>query len=123
MLIIKLLLVGLGGFCGAILRYAVSRWIENRTSSTLPTATLFINIAGSFLLGVLLGLDLTKTWFLLCGTGILGAFTTFSTFKLEAIQLHINKHRKSFTYYVLASYFFGICLAYTGFKFGRWFML
>lgn len=114
----KLLLVGAGGFIGAILRHGISQWISKRTVSALPVATLFVNLLGSFVLGLITGLDLSKFWVLFLGTGILGAFTTFSTFKLESIQLRFKKNWKTFILYTVLSYTLGITLAWTGFQLG-----
>ncbi|WLR46495.1 fluoride efflux transporter CrcB [Halobacillus litoralis] len=114
----KLLLVGAGGFIGAILRYGISQWISKRTVSTLPVATLFVNLLGSFTLGLLTGLDLSNFSVLFLGTGILGAFTTFSTFKLESVQLRFKKNWKIFVLYTVLSYTLGIALAWTGFQLG-----
>ncbi|MEC3884939.1 fluoride efflux transporter CrcB [Halobacillus sp. HZG1] len=115
---IKLILVGAGGFIGAVLRYGISQWIGKRTASTLPVATLFVNLLGSFILGLLTGLDLSTFWVLFGGTGVLGALTTFSTFKLESVQLHFKKNWKTFILYTVLSYTFGIALAWTGFQLG-----
>ncbi|MYL48191.1 fluoride efflux transporter CrcB [Halobacillus litoralis] len=117
----KLLLVGAGGFIGAILRYGISQWINKRTTSALPVATLFVNLLGSFVLGLLTGLELSTFWVLFGGTGILGAFTTFSTFKLESVQLHFKKNWKTFVLYTVLSYTLGIALAWTGFQLGGFF--
>ncbi|MCU0243025.1 MAG: CrcB family protein, partial [Vicinamibacteria bacterium] len=77
------LLVGLGGFLGAIARYAVARWVGGITDARFPWGTFLINVSGSFLLGVIGGLlaerlvphgDAVR---LALGVGFLGAFTTF----------------------------------------------
>ena len=120
MMLLKVLLVGVGGFVGAILRYQISQWIHLFSKSDLPIATLYVNILGSFLLGLLTGFDLSEVWILLCGTGILGAFTTFSTFKLEAIQLHLKQKWKTFAIYIITSYSAGIGLAFAGFQIAQW---
>lgn len=115
-MLLKILLVGIGGFVGAIFRYQISQWVHRFSESDLPVATLFVNGLGSFLLGLVTGLDLSEVWVLLCGTGGLGAFTTFSTFKLEAIQLHFQQKWKTFAIYIITSYGAGIGLAYAGFQ-------
>jgi fluoride exporter len=120
MILLKIFLVGVGGFVGAILRYQVSQWIHHFSKSDLPLPTLCVNILGSFLLGLLSGFDLAEFWVLLCGTGVLGAFTTFSTFKLEAIQLHLKQKWKNLAIYIITSYSAGIGLAYAGFNFAQW---
>ncbi|MDP7313096.1 MAG: CrcB family protein, partial [Candidatus Thalassarchaeaceae archaeon] len=72
-----LLLVAVGGACGAVARYAITEWIP----SDFPWGTLVVNVLGSFLLGVLIAVGITNEQvtpeiLLLVGTGALGAFTT-----------------------------------------------
>jgi len=79
-----IIIVGLGGFIGAILRYLVSGWIQNGFTS-FPTGTLSVNVIGSFFLSVILYLSENKGLFseetrVFLTIGILGAFTTMSTF-------------------------------------------
>ncbi|MBB3905807.1 fluoride efflux transporter CrcB [Anoxybacteroides rupiense] len=113
------LLVAIGGFFGAIARFSINNWLKRSGSTPFPTGTFVINLAGAFLLGYILGKELNQGWQLLLGTGFMGAFTTFSTFKLEAIQLHANRKRKMFLLYLGASYLFGILLAFLGMKLGQ----
>jgi len=77
-------LVGIGGAIGAILRYAVGRWIE---SERLPVATFVVNVLGSFLLGLLVFLGVGDTAGLLFGVGLCGSFTTYSSFSVETVRL------------------------------------
>ncbi|CEA05435.1 Putative fluoride ion transporter CrcB [Metalysinibacillus saudimassiliensis] len=72
------LLVGVGGMLGATLRYAVSLIIVS------PFATLLVNLIGAFVLAVILTQTKRSLFF---GTGVLGSFTTFSTFSYELTQL------------------------------------
>jgi len=88
------LLVGIGGGVGALLRYQVTKWINKATPHIpFPLATLFINVSGSFLLGWFtrsLGLyfpNLGPAPMFLLGTGVCGAYTTFSTFSYETTTL------------------------------------
>jgi CrcB protein len=89
----KVLLVGVGGFLGSILRYGiggmVGRW---KAGWTFPLETLLINVIGCLVLGLLAGLSESRGMF--SGTtraflfiGLLGGFTTFSTFGYETFQL------------------------------------
>jgi len=111
-------LVAIGGFFGAISRFSLSNLFKSKMSSAFPFATLTVNLLGSFLLGIIIGANLESTWRLLLGTGFMGAFTTFSTFKLENIILYSNKNRKMLVLYLGVSYTFGILLAYLGMKMG-----
>lgn len=82
--------VALGGALGAVCRLLISTWIG--APDRFPWATLFINIAGSFGIGLVSGLGLGQAWFeqwgrFLLMTGLLGGFTTFSAFSLETVAL------------------------------------
>jgi fluoride exporter len=92
----KLLLIAAGGAVGAVSRYALSGVVQNRAAeSTFPWGTMVVNVAGCLAIGFLWILIAEKSvlsprWQLLLATGLLGAFTTFSTFSLETVEL-INK--------------------------------
>jgi CrcB protein len=111
-------LVAVGGFCGAISRYGVGLW-ANRRPSRLPWGTLAVNLLGSFLLGIIIGSHVGGMIPLLLGTGYMGAFTTFSTFKLECVQLGRKKDWGALAAYLLLSYGAGLLLAFAGFWFGQ----
>lgn len=76
---------------GAPLRYELDGLVGQRVDGVFPWGILLINVAGSFLLGLLTGLGLHhglgKTPRLVLGTGFCGAFTTFSTFSFETVRL------------------------------------
>ncbi|EKN70045.1 CrcB protein [Neobacillus bataviensis LMG 21833] len=110
--------VGVGGIFGAISRYFLGSMISRNTSSSFPIGTWFINVIGSFSLGLLAILHIEKSipeWvWLLVGTGFLGAFTTFSTFGYETIQLLQQKETKKALLYITSSVVVGVLLAWIG---------
>lgn len=84
--------VAIGGAFGSVLRYLVSIWFLEKVGAGFPWGTFTINVSGAFLIGVVL--ELADTWAgfspyvrLLCATGILGGYTTFSTFAYETYIL------------------------------------
>lgn len=81
------LLVVLGAIIGVPLRYLVDRVLRVHYGATLPWGTFAVNVAGSVLLGLLVGAAAPPPVFALVGTGFCGALTTYSTFGLETVQL------------------------------------
>jgi fluoride exporter len=92
---VNIMAVGIGGALGAITRFYVGTIVVKYFPYELPLATLIVNILGSFLIGLLVGLFLTLTPpdYLkgLLITGFLGALTTYSTFAIESFML-LNNH-------------------------------
>jgi CrcB protein len=87
-----LILIGLGGFAGAIARYVVDGIVAERVSGAFPWGTLVVNVSGSFVLGLLFALTVDRA--ILPAEirgpvliGFIGAYTTFSTYMLESWQL------------------------------------
>lgn len=78
------LLVGFGGVIGALARYAVSSLVEE---SRFPLSTVLVNVVGSFLLGLVSFAGPGESLALFVGVGVCGAFTTFSTFSVDTVQL------------------------------------
>ncbi len=103
------LLVGGGAMLGGVSRCALGQlW----PSSGFPWTTLLINLTGSFLLGLLLTVNqpaLPASYRLLLGTGLLGAYTTFSTFSYETVALVQQHSYLTAASYVVASLL--LCLA------------
>ena len=119
------LLVGAGGALGAMARYGVSVGLARLLSSSFPIATLAVNIAGSLLMGVLVGLlaRFLPGWQdearLFIAVGMLGGFTTFSSFSLDTIVLIERGALVQAMLYVVLSVV--VCLAglYLGLLFTR----
>ncbi|CAN5614533.1 fluoride efflux transporter CrcB [soil metagenome] len=87
----SVLYVALGGAIGAAARYLVSNWMASWLGSDFPWGTFFANISGSFLIGIVLvlveGGSLPAEARLFVAVGILGGYTTFSSFSYESLQL------------------------------------
>lgn len=114
------LAVGCGGFIGAITRYLLSIFINRFNNSEFPISTLIINVAGSFLIGLLTELLIiqfpdNKRLQLFLTTGILGGFTTFSTFSLETIKLYQNGN----SFFAIANVLLSIVFCLVGVLLGK----
>jgi CrcB protein len=79
-------LVGLGGAIGSIARWGVSEAMPTETGE-VPWATIAVNLLGAFLLGALIAASVETETLLFLGTGLLGGFTTMSTFGIETVRL------------------------------------
>ncbi len=80
----EVVLVGIGGVFGAWFRYVVSQLLASRS---FPWATLVVNVLGSFVLGIMLFAGVSRPVTLLVGIGFCGAFTTFSSFSYQTVEL------------------------------------
>ena len=115
----KYLVVALGGAAGAVTRYAVGGWAQARFGSGWPYGTFLINISGSFVLGLFATLALrcawSEYWRLLIAMGFLGAYTTFSTFTFESLQLiSEGKQYRAAALNMVGSRVVGFLAAYLG---------
>lgn len=107
--------VAIGGFFGALLRFQVSQWIHTKWKREKFIATFFINSIGSFLLGLFLGTSYGSFTTELIAVGFLGAFTTFSTFSFEVVQLFEQRRMKTALIYAISSCVISIFFAFIGY--------
>ena len=109
-----LLLVAVGAAVGAPLRYLTDRAIQARYGSAFPWGTFAVNVAGSLLLGLLVGLPVAPWLASLLGTGFCGALTTYSTFSYEVLRLGRAGERSAAAAYAIGSVLAGIGAAWAG---------
>ncbi len=90
-MLVNVLLVAVGGGLGAAARYLAGLWIVARLGADFPWGTFFVNVTGSFLIGIILvlveGGELPPGARLFLAVGVLGGYTTFSSFSYETLQL------------------------------------
>jgi CrcB protein len=111
---VTVVLVVLGAVVGAPLRYLTDRAIQSRHDSVFPWGTLTVNVAGSLLLGFLVGLPAGQEAAALVGTGFCGALTTYSTFSYETLRLVQGGARFYAAVNIVASVVAGLGAAYSG---------
>jgi CrcB protein len=115
----KLALVALGGGFGALIRFLLSGWIQANNATTFPFGTFTVNILGCFLIGIAwatLSSHPQNLWTPFLMIGILGGFTTFSTFGLESIQFYQAGKTGILLAYVLLSNIVGLLAVLVGIK-------
>lgn len=118
----QILLVGIGGGTGSILRYLASYWIsKNIPTSYFPLATFAVNISGCLLMGIFTGFSLKYLLFnndlrYLLMAGFCGGYTTFSAFSAENIFLLEKGEFVTFATYLLVSIVLGLIAFYIGYQ-------
>ncbi|MFP3947562.1 MAG: fluoride efflux transporter CrcB [Gemmatimonadota bacterium] len=114
-----ILYVALGGALGAVARYGISGWVHTVAGTLLPWGTLFVNVAGSFLLGFSIRYleftTVTPELRAALTVGFLGAFTTFSTYSYETVALLQEGAWARAATYALGSLITGILFVLAGF--------
>ena len=112
------LLVFVGGGFGSVARYIIGKYLNN-VENAIPYGTFFVNILGSLLIGIILGLaikndTLSSNQTLFLATGFCGGFTTFSTFAYENHSFLKSGDFMSFAVYTIASFAVGFLAVFLG---------
>jgi len=119
--LVTLAAVAAGGALGAVARYTVSTWVQDLLGSGFPWGTLSVNAAGSLILGAVFGAvergTLAPEVQSLLAVGLLGSFTTFSTFSLESLRMIQGGDSARAVAYAGASVVLGVAFAALGMRF------
>jgi fluoride exporter len=108
--------VGVLGGCGALARFGLTLFVADRIHPHFPAGTLAVNVSGAFLLGLLAGAAVDGDARLLVGVGLLGSYTTFSTWMVETQRIgEAGKHRIAVLNVVLSA-----ALGLAAAALGRW---
>jgi len=99
---------------GAVLRHVVDAVVTARTSRVVPWGIFVVNISGAFALGLLAGSDAGGDAVRVIGTGLLGAYTTFSTWMLQVRTLLRDGRRRTAASYLIASLLAGLLAVLVG---------
>lgn len=117
--VFQVLLVGLGGMLGSIMRIGASLVFARKIFGHFPAGTFAVNIAGSLLIGMLMALferhAYPVNWQFFLVTGFCGGFTTFSALSYESLQLIRQNEWGILILYVLLSVAFGVAAAAVGY--------
>lgn len=115
-----LVVIGLGllGGAGAVARFMIDGGIAGRLGTAFPVGTLVVNLLGSFVLGLLAGAALPVRTSQVLTLGLIGAFTTFSTWMFESHRLGEDQRALLATINVVASLVLGVACAWLGRRVG-----
>lgn len=112
------LAIGMLGGLGAIARFLVDGGLAARLATSFPIGTLAVNLSGSFALGVLVGATNDVTTFRLAAIGLLGSYTTFSTWMLESQRLSEDGEFRLAVGNVAVSLTLGVTTTWLGLQIG-----
>jgi CrcB protein len=110
--------VALLGAAGTWARFTIGTLVTARRPSPFPFGTLTVNLTGGFLLGLLVGSSVSGDTMLVLGTGLLGAYTTFSTWMVEAQRLGEDGAFRAMWLYLLGSMIAGLATTGAGWLLG-----
>lgn len=115
---VNLLVVGLGGAVGSMLRYGMTLLFAFLNLSG-NLATFSVNVIGSFLIGILTGVCREGTLLLLLTVGLCGGFTTFSTFSLQSVRLLQSGNLWEAALYIIGTLVVCVAAAWLGYQLGK----
>ncbi len=110
--------IGLFGAIGSLARFHVSRLVTAWRPSAFPLGTFVVNLTGGFVLGLLTGLSVTGDALLVFGTGLLGGYTTFSAWMVEAQRLGEDGEPRLLWGYLVGSMLAGLATTGLGWLIG-----
>lgn len=114
------LLIFIGAGLGGLARYGLSSWVQEQAGAAFPWGTLVINVSGSlalaFTYAFLEGIPAASEWRAFLGMGILGGYTTFSTFSYETMRLIQDGEWGRASFYIAGSVFISLGAAIVGFN-------
>jgi CrcB protein len=102
------------GGAGSVLRFYADALVSSSAGKDFPFGTMFINVSGAVILGLLTGLALSNSAALLAGTAAVGSYTTFSTWMLETERLAEERQRRKVALNIIASLVLGVAAAALG---------
>lgn len=109
-----MLYLSIGAFFGAILRFLFDQ-LTKQSERRFPLGTFIVNMVGAFLAGTIVGAGMSMNWMFFLVIGFAGAFTTFSTFSMEIVQLCKDHEWSTGLFYSFLSLALGICAAFIGY--------
>lgn len=119
----KSVLVFLGAGVGGVLRFWLGSWIQSSTGSVFPWGTFVVNVSGCLAIGLIVGwigaLGGSATWRLLLVVGLLGGYTTFSSFGFETLTLIRDRNFGVASLYAIGSVAVGLAAVWAGDAIGR----
>lgn len=115
----SVIIAGIGGFIGTILRFLVSKYFQLNYTTVFPWGTFLVNFTGCLLIGIVAGIAekgdfLTSEWRLFLVVGFCGGYTTFSSFSNDAFLLLQDRELMRFTLYTVLSVVLGILAVIVG---------
>jgi CrcB protein len=119
------LAIAIGGAIGSLLRFYLSKFLQKKLGVEFPVGTLMVNLTGAFFIGFFFSylvekLDVSVELRAFLITGLLGGFTTFSTFSYESFNLILNGEYLKFFAYLMGTSLVGLLLTFLGYNVGRW---